>query len=126
MIEIFVKSFIICKNDEFLITDLQTDYQQITESFLYTVIQTCSDFITAFLKLSQFNVKITDYHFKAQIRILQYVRNTLDYDIIYINDDSIKSDNELAIYSDIDYISNSNIQKSTSDYIIMFYDRFIS
>ena len=57
MTENFAESFIICEDDEFLITDLQTDYQQITESLLYAVIQTHSDLATAFLKLVQFNVK---------------------------------------------------------------------
>src|SRR5436189_574197 len=99
MIKIFVKSFIICKDDEFLITDLQTDYQQIIESLLYAVIQTCSDLTTVLLKLLQFNVKTTDYHFKVQIRVLQYVRDMLNYSIIYTSDDSTESDNELAIYS---------------------------
>src|SRR5207247_1623341 len=103
MTEIFVKSSIICEDDEFLITDLQTDYQQITESLLYAVIQTCSDLTTALSKLAQFNVKATFFHFKAQIRALQYVRDTLDYDIIY------NSKTELAIYSDADYASNLNI-----------------
>src|SRR5437762_8664670 len=103
MTEIFVKSSIICEDDEFLITDLQTDYQQITESLLYAVIQTHLNLATALSKLLQFNIKATFFHFKAQIRALQYVRNTLDYNIIYISIDSSKS--ELAIYSDTDYIS---------------------
>src|SRR5436190_6032214 len=105
IIKNFVKSFTICEDDEFLITDLQTDYQQITESLLYAVIQTCSNLATALLKLAQFNVKATFFHFKAQIRVLQYVRDTLDYSIIYSDD----SKTELAIYSDTDYVSNSNI-----------------
>src|SRR5204862_5979447 len=126
MTENFVKSSTIHENDEFLITDLQTDYQQITESLLYTVIQTHSNLITALLKLSQFNVKTTDYHFKAQIRALQYVRNTLNYGIIYTSSDSTKSNNELAIYFNTDYTSNSNIWKSTSGYIVMFCHKSIS
>ena len=121
MIEIFVKLFIIHKDDEFLITDLQTDYQQITESLLYTVIQTHSDLTTALSKLLQFNVKTTDYHFKVQIRALQYVRDMLDYSIIYSND----SKTELAIYFNTDYVSDLNTQKSMSDYIIMFCDESI-
>ena len=52
MTENFVKSFTIHKDDEFLITDLQTDYQQITESLLYTIIQTCSDLTIMLSKLS--------------------------------------------------------------------------
>ena len=105
MTENFVKSSIIHEDDEFLIIDLQTDYQQITESLLYAVIQTCSNLATALSKLAQFNVKATFFHFKAQIRVLQYVRDTLDYSIIYSDD----SKTELAIYSDINYVSNSNI-----------------
>ena len=108
MIEIFVKSFIIHKDDEFLIIDLQIDYQQITESLLYVIIQTCSDLTTVLSKLSQFNVKTTDYHFKVQIRALQYVRGMLNYDIIYTSDDSTKPGNELAIYSNADYVSDLN------------------
>src|SRR5947207_9545887 len=96
MTENFAESFTICEDDELLITDLQTDYQQITESLLYVIIQTCSDLITALSKLVQFNVKATFFHSKVQIRALQYVRSTLDYDIIYTSSDSTKSDNELA------------------------------
>ena len=103
MIKIFVKLFMIHEDNEFLISDLQTHYQQITESLLYIIIQTYSDLTTALSKLLQFNVKINDYHFKVQIRALQYVRDTLDYNIIY------SSKTELAIYSDINYISNLNI-----------------
>ncbi len=103
MIKIFVKLFMIHEDNEFLISDLQTHYQQITESLLYIIIQTYSDLTTALSKLLQFNVKTTDYHFKVQIRALQYVRDTLDYNIIY------SSKTELAIYSDINYISNLNI-----------------
>ena len=51
MTEIFVKLFIIHEDDEFLITDLQTDYQQITESLLYVIIQTHLNLITALSKL---------------------------------------------------------------------------
>src|SRR5204863_6030540 len=122
MTENFVKSFTIHEDDELLITDLQTDYQQITESLLYVIIQTCSNLTTALLKLAQFNVKATFFHSKAQIRALQYVRDMLDYSIIYSDD----SKTELAIYSDADYVSDLNIQKSMSDYIIMFCDESIS
>ena len=52
MIKNFVKSFTIHEDDELLITDLQTDYQQITESLLYVIIQTCSNLTTAFSKLA--------------------------------------------------------------------------
>src|SRR5204863_6605860 len=112
MTEIFAESSIICEDDKLLITDLQTDYQQITESLLYVIIQTCLNLVTALSKLVQFNVKATFFHFKAQIRVLQYVRDMLDYSIIY--SDSF----ELAIYSDVNYVSDSNTQKSTSDYIV--------
>src|SRR5436190_15837123 len=122
MTENFAESSAICEDDEFLITDLQTDYQQITESLLYVIIQTHSDLATALSKLVQFNVKATFFHFKVQIRALQYVRDMLDYNIIYSDD----SKTELAIYSDADYASNLNIQKSMSDYIVMFYDGSIS
>ena len=61
-----------------------------------------------------------------QIRALQYVRDTLDYDIIYISNNSNKADTELAIYSDVNYINDSAIWKSTSDYIVMFCDKSIS
>ncbi len=70
MTENFAKSFTICEDDKLLITDLQTDYQQITESLLYAIIQTHSNLITALSKLSQFNIKATFFHFKAQIRAL--------------------------------------------------------
>src|SRR5947207_364554 len=109
MTENFAESFTIHEDNEFLITDLQTDYQQITESLLYAVIQTCSDLATALSKLVQFNVKATFFHSKAQIRALQYVRDTLDYDIIYT--DGNKAELELAIYSDADYASNLNTWK---------------
>ena len=122
IIKIFTELSIICKDNEFLITDLQTGYQQITGSLLYTVIQTHLDLTTALLKLSQFNAKTTDYHSKAQIRALQYVRDMLDYDIIYSND----SKTELAIYSDVDYVSDLNTQKSMSGYIVMFCGESIS
>ena len=103
MIENFVKLFIIHKNDEFLIINLQIDYQQIIKFFLYAVIQTYLNLIIAFSKISQFNIKATFFHFKAQIRALQYVRNMLDYSIIY------NSKIKLAIYFDTNYISNLNI-----------------
>src|SRR5436190_6710477 len=104
MTEIFIKLSMICEEvDELLITDLQTHYQQITESLLYAIIQTCSNLTTALLKLLQFNIKTTDYHFKVQIRALQYIRNTLDYSIIY------SDDSELAIYSNVNYVSDLNI-----------------
>src|SRR6266480_6560094 len=110
MTENFAESFTICKDDELLITDLQTDYQQITESLLYVIIQTCLDLTTALSKLVQFNVKATFFHSKVQIRALQYVRDTLNYSIIYTDDN--KAELELAIYSDADYASNLNTQKS--------------
>ena len=59
-----------------------------------------------------------------QIRTLQYVRDMLDYNIIYTEDN--KTELELAIYFDVNYVSDLNIQKSTSDYIVMFCDRSIS
>ena len=122
----FVKSFTIHEDDELFITDLQTDYQQITESLLYAVIQTHLNLTTVLSKLLQFNIKATLFHFKAQIRALQYVRDTLDYSIIYISNNSNKVDTELAIYSDADYVNDSVIQKSTSNYIVIFCNKFIS
>src|SRR5438046_3233119 len=91
MTEIFVESFIIHEDDKLLIIDLQIDYQQITEFLLYIIIQTCSDLATTLSKLVQFNIKAIFFHFKVQIRALQYVRSTLDYDIIYISIDSSKT-----------------------------------
>ena len=126
MIKIFIKLFIIYKDDKFLISDLQTCYQQITKFLLYIIIQTHSNLTTVLSKLSQFNVKINDYYFKAQIRALQYVRDMLDYNIIYISNNSNKADTKLAIYFNADYVSNSNTQKFMSDYIIIFYDESIS
>ena len=105
MTEIFAESSIIYKDDEFFIIDLQINYQQITEFFLYIVIQTHLNLTTAFSKLVQFNIKATFFHFKAQIRTLQYVRDMLDYDIIYSDDSKTK----LAIYSDADYVNDLNI-----------------
>ena len=124
MTENFAESFTICENDEFFITDLQTDYQQITESLLYVIIQTCLNLTTALSKLAQFNVKAIFFHSKVQIRTLQYVRDMLDYNIIYTEDN--KTELELAIYFDVNYVSDLNIQKSTSDYIIMFCNESIS
>ncbi len=120
MTENFVESSTIHEDDELLITDLQTCYQQITESLLYAIIQTCLNLITVLSKLLQFNVKATFFYFKVQIRALQYVRDTLDYDIIYISNNSNKVDTELAIYFNVNYVNDSATQKSMSDYIIMF------
>src|SRR5947207_7214087 len=126
MTENFAESFTICEDDELLITDLQTGYQQITGSLLYAIIQTCLNLTTALSKLAQFNAKATFFHSKAQIRALQYVRGTLNYGIIYTSGDSTEPGNELAIYSDADYTSNSNTWKSMSGYIVMFCGESIS
>src|SRR5437667_6318012 len=126
MIKNFAESSTIHEDDELLITDLQTNYQQITESLLYAIIQTHSDLITVLSKLLQFNIKATFFYFKVQIRALQYVRDTLDYNIIYISNNSNKADTELAIYSDADYANDPATQKSMSDYIVMFCDELIS
>lgn len=122
MSENFTKLSKVPEEDNILPPELQTQFQQINGSLMYAVTQTRLDLIIVLSKLSQFNVKATDYHIKAISKALQYVRSILNCEIIY----SGKAESDLKIYSNTDFANDSATRRSTSEYVVMFANGFIS
>lgn len=63
--------------------ELNYDYQQIIGCLMYLAVNTRPDIAFAASYLSQFNHKCGKTHFLAAKRVLQYLKHTIDYSIVY-------------------------------------------
>ena len=74
-------------------------YQQIIGSLTYVATATCPDIAAAVNMLSKFMTRPGKEHMEGVKRILQYIKGTIDYGLIYNVSDS---DYVLISYSDSD------------------------
>ena len=93
----------------------QRQYQQIIESLMYIVIYTHLDIVFALNWLSQYFNDSAKHHKHALKRLLQYICSTADLKIIY----ELSESQNLIKYSDLNYTSDKQNQKSVLDHVYM-------
>ena len=93
----------------------QRQYQQVIESLMYAVIHTCPDISFALDWLSQYLNDSMEHHGHALKKLLQYICSTTDLEIMYRPSGS----QDLIGYSDSDYASDKQDQKSVLGHVYM-------
>ena len=91
----------------------QRQYQQAIESLMYAVIHTHPDIFFALDWLSQYFNDSAEHHGHALKKLLQYICSTTDLEIMYGSSGS----QNLIRYSDSDYTSDKQNQKSVLDHV---------
>ena len=93
----------------------QRQYQQVIESLMYAAIHTHSDISFALDWLSQYLSDPVEHHENALKKLLQYICSTADLEIMYRPSGS----QDLIGYSDSDYTSDKQDQKSVLGHVYM-------
>lgn len=91
--------------------DSNYDYQQIIGCLMYLAVNTRPDIAFAASYLSQFNTKCGKTHWLAAKRVLQYLKRTIDYSIIYR-----KTGKPLEGYTDADWANCPIDRRSYTGY----------
>lgn len=95
-------------------------YQSLIGSLMYLAVNSRPDIAYVISYLSQFNTKFTSEHWKAAKRVLQYLKGTIDYSLIYRNDDK-----KIVGYADADWANGAD-RKSYSGFVFMLSEGPIS
>jgi hypothetical protein len=90
----------------------QLEYSQIIGSFMYIMNCTRPDIAYSVRKLSKYTSNLREDHWKAIVKVLRYLKYTLNYGVYFTRYPAV-----LERYSDANWISDTNDTKSTSGYI---------
>jgi hypothetical protein len=90
----------------------QLEYSQIIGSLMYIMNYTRPNIAYSVSKLSRYTSNSGEDHWKAIVRVLRYLKYTLNYGVHYTRYPAI-----LEGYSDANWISDTNDTKSTSGYV---------
>ena len=90
----------------------QLEYSRIIDSLMCVMNCTRPYIAYAVNKLSRFTNNLGKDHWKALVRVLRYLRYTLNYGLHYLSYPTV-----LEGYSDANWISNTKDSKSTSGYV---------
>ena len=92
----------------------QLEYSRVIGSLMYVMTCTRPDIANAVGRLSRFTSNPNQEHWKALIKLLRYLRYTVDYGLHCTKYPAV-----LEGYSDANWISDSSSTKSTSGYIFV-------
>lgn len=90
----------------------QSEYAQIIGSLLHLINFTWPDIAYAVCRLSRYTHCPGSGHWEALVRVLRYLRGTMNFDILYSGFSAV-----LEGYSDANWVSDSDETKSTSGYV---------
>ncbi|XP_039117954.1 secreted RxLR effector protein 161-like [Dioscorea cayenensis subsp. rotundata] len=90
----------------------QSKYAQIIGSLMHLMSFTRPDIAYAVCRLSRYTQNPNREHWYAFVRLMKYLRGTMNYGILYSGYPTV-----LEGYSGANWISNSNETKSTSGYM---------
>ncbi|KAM2838666.1 hypothetical protein COP1_030352 [Malus domestica] len=90
----------------------QLEYSQVIESLMYLMNSTRPDLAYAVSRLSRYTSNPAKEHWDALVRVLRYLKNTLDYRLHYT-----KYPHVVEGFNDANWISNTTESKSTSGYV---------
>ena len=86
---------------------------------IFAAIVTRSDIAYAVGVVSRFLDKHEDFHWNAVKRIIRYLKNTIDYGILYTK---AQGSELIEGYSDLDFASDVNTRRSTTGYVFKMSD----
>jgi hypothetical protein len=92
----------------------QLEYSQIIGSLMYMMNSTRPDLAYAVSRLSRYTSNPSHDHWKALIRVLQFIKGTMNYGLHYTSYPPV-----LEGYSDANWISGESETKSTSGYVFV-------
>jgi len=95
-------------------------YQSIIGSLLFVMLGTCLDITFAVIKMSQFMANPTEEHLQKALHIVKYLGSTPNLALHFSGASS------LDCYSDSDWASDSETQRSTSSYSIFLGNDLVS
>ncbi|KAM1495899.1 hypothetical protein ACFXTO_030567 [Malus domestica] len=90
----------------------QLEYSQVIGSLMYLMNSTRPDLAYAVSRLSRYTSNPAQEHWDALVRVLRYLKNSLDYRLHYT-----KYPHVVEGFSDANWISNTTESKSTSGYV---------
>lgn len=90
----------------------QSEYAQIIGSLLHLINFTWPDIAYAVCRLSRYTHCPGSGHWEALVRVLRYLRGTMNFGILYSGFSAV-----LEGYSDANWVSDSDETKSTSGYV---------
>jgi hypothetical protein len=92
-------------------------YQEAIELLMYTAVSTQPDIAYATNTLSQFNENPSHDHWTAVKRVLQYLKGTQDWGIVYQASGTENTALAAVVFSDVDWGTNPEDRKSISGYV---------
>ena len=93
-------------------------YQELTGSLNHLAVFTQPDIAFAISKLSKFNANPMTTHYKAVLHVLQYLKSTRNYCIVYRRSFMVPI-TDIIGYSDADFASDEDDRKSYTGYIFL-------
>ena len=90
----------------------QLEYSQVIGSLMYLMNSTRPDLAYAISRLSRYTSNPAQEHWDALVRVLRYLKNTLDYGLHYTKYPPV-----VEGFSDANWISDTTESKSTSGYV---------
>lgn len=90
----------------------RTEYQSAVGSLMYAMLGTRPDIAFAVSVVSRYGSNPNEAHWKAIKRIFRYLRQTVDYQLVFRGD--LKP---LSGYTDADWADNQDTRRSTSGYV---------
>ena len=86
-------------------------YREAIGSLMYLMMCTRPDIATAVVKLSKFAAAPTKAHWRGVQRVLQYLKHTMKFGLVYIRN---KSDVQASVYVDASYGDSDTLRRSTT------------
>jgi hypothetical protein len=100
-------------------------YQELMSSLNYLSVYSWLDIIFTISKLSKYNSNLMTTHFKAALHVLQYLKSTHNYCIIYHKSMKVPIIDGVG-YSDSDFSSDKDDRKSYTGYVFIINGSTIS
>jgi len=93
-------------------------YQELTGSLNHLAVFSRPDITFAVSKLSKYNADPTTVHFKAALHVLQYLKSTRNYCLVYYRSTTVPIIDILG-FSDSDFTSDEDDRKSYTGYVFL-------
>ena len=106
------KKYSVAKEDFQATKASRTAYQSAVGSLIYAMLGTRPDIAYAVSVVSRYSSNLNESHWKAVKRIFRYLRQTVNYQLVYRGDLR-----PLARYTDTNWASDSDTRRSTSGYV---------
>ncbi|KAK6151651.1 hypothetical protein DH2020_014286 [Rehmannia glutinosa] len=105
----------LAKNRGKPVSQLEYEYARIIGSLMYLTNCTRPDIAYSVSKLSRFTSNPSTDHWKAVTRVLRYLKDTMNYGILYTRYPAVLENENFSLkgYSDSDYTGNIDDRKST-------------